>query len=33
VDALAVLDAADRTGAEEALARLAVVVRQEYARP
>jgi hypothetical protein len=32
-DALAVLDAADRTGAEEALARLAVLVRQEYARP
>ncbi|WP_055491090.1 hypothetical protein [Streptomyces sp. TP-A0356] len=32
-DALAVLDAADRTGAEEALAQLAVAVRQEYARP
>ncbi|MGI5142093.1 MULTISPECIES: hypothetical protein [unclassified Streptomyces] len=32
-DALAVLDASDRTGAEEALAQLAVVVRQEYARP
>jgi hypothetical protein len=32
-DVLAVLDAADRTGAEEALAQLAAVVRREYARP
>lgn len=32
-DALAVLDAADRTRAEEALARLAAAVRKEYARP
>ncbi|MCW7941236.1 hypothetical protein AAW14_03925 [Streptomyces hygroscopicus] len=32
-DALAVLDAADRSGTEEALAQLAAVVRQEYARP
>ncbi|MFF3907998.1 hypothetical protein ACFYZJ_18880 [Streptomyces sp. NPDC001848] len=32
-DALAVLDAADRTRAEEALAQLAAVVRKEYARP
>ncbi|MFD1656699.1 hypothetical protein ACFSL4_00225 [Streptomyces caeni] len=32
-DALALLDAADRTGAEEAVAQLASVVRQEYARP
>lgn len=32
-DVLAVLDTADRTRAEEALAQLAAVVRQEYARP
>ncbi len=32
-DALAVLDAADRDRAHEALAQLASVVRQEYARP
>ncbi|GAA3783012.1 hypothetical protein [Streptomyces chiangmaiensis] len=32
-DALAVLDAADRTGADEALAQLAAAVRQEYTRP
>lgn len=32
-DALAMLDAADRTGAEEAVAQLASAVRQEYARP
>jgi hypothetical protein len=32
-DTLAVLDAADRTGAEEALAQLAAVVRREYAGP
>ncbi|AJE39242.1 hypothetical protein [Streptomyces nodosus] len=32
-DALAVLDAADRAGAEQALAQLATVVRQEYTRP
>ncbi|GAA3864679.1 hypothetical protein ACWDR2_05840 [Streptomyces sp. NPDC003631] len=32
-DALAVLDAADRTAAQDALAQLAAVVRQEYARP
>ncbi|MGV9245690.1 hypothetical protein [Streptomyces sp. NPDC003710] len=32
-DALAALDAADRTRAEEALAHLASTVRQEYARP
>ncbi|UXY18012.1 hypothetical protein N8I84_04195 [Streptomyces cynarae] len=32
-DALAVLDTADRTRAEEVLAQLAAVVREEYARP
>ncbi|MEU8588905.1 hypothetical protein AB0C59_18180 [Streptomyces sp. NPDC048664] len=32
-DTLALLDAADRTGAQEALAQLAAAVRQEYARP
>jgi hypothetical protein len=32
-DALAVLDEADRSAAEEAMARLATLVRQEYARP
>ncbi|MER6125504.1 hypothetical protein ABT173_23320 [Streptomyces sp. NPDC001795] len=32
-DALAMLDAADRARAQEALAQLASVVRQEYARP
>ncbi|MEU6217775.1 hypothetical protein ABZ845_09680 [Streptomyces sp. NPDC047022] len=32
-DTLAMLDAADRTGTEEALAQLAAAVRQEYARP
>ncbi|MET7607658.1 hypothetical protein ABZS96_35470 [Streptomyces avermitilis] len=32
-DALAVLDEADRTRAEEALAQLASVVRRQYARP
>lgn len=32
-DALAVLDTADRTRAEEVIAQLAAVVREEYARP
>ncbi|WP_406307732.1 hypothetical protein [Streptomyces griseoaurantiacus] len=32
-DALAVLDEADRAAARDALARLATLVRQEYARP